>query len=114
MRNPTYAEDFQAYPQSESATALDFSGLATRDELPTLIVGVRTITHNRTGLKLHPTKVVVIEMRAGDEVASFDLDPKYARIYASRLAEYADTIDGGPRVAKTETRVVTQPAQAVQ
>jgi hypothetical protein len=93
MRNPTYAEDFQPYPQSETCVAVDFSGAVSRDELPTLFVGIRTITHNRAGLKLYPMKVAVIEMRAGDEVASFDLDPKTARHYATRLLEFADTID---------------------
>lgn len=93
MRNPTYAEEFRPYPQTESITALDFSGVVSRDELPTMFVGIRTITHNRAGLKLYPTKVVVIEMRAGDEVASMDLNSKCARLYAARLTEFADVID---------------------
>lgn len=63
--------------------------------LPSVIlaVGIKTITHNRDGLKLHPHKVVAIEISCEEELASFDMTPRHARLYARRLLEYADAID---------------------
>jgi len=91
MRNPTYADKFQAEPMPERLAAI--SRLGTTSLGPVLSVGIKTITHNRDGMRLHPHKIIAIEMMDGDELASFDLTPSLARQYASRLVEFADAIE---------------------
>lgn len=85
MRNPIYAEGYITKPMLISIT----------DMVPsmTLGFGIRTITHNRAGLKLHPHKVVVIEMGEGEEIMSFDLTPSYAREVAQKLMQHADEVE---------------------
>lgn len=75
-------------------------------DAPVLSIGIRTITHNRSGLKLYPHEVIVIEMTEGSEVSAFDLTPSLARMYSDRLKEFADKIDAKKGVSETTIRKV--------
>ncbi len=82
--NPTYAGDFDLSPIPERLACL------VGDVHPMISAGVKTITHNRLGLKIKPHKVVAIEMQGS---TSFDLTPSFARIWAQRLIEFAQSIE---------------------
>lgn len=73
---------------------------------PTMSVGIKTITHNRCGLRIHPHKVIALEMTEGADVASFDLNPRMARTWARRLMEYADVLE----YENVEVRIIGQKA----
>ena len=88
MHNVRYAESDFVGPGPER--------IATVSHEPpsqTLSVGIKTLTHDRRGLKLYPHKTVVIEITEGEEVASFALNPSHARAIALRISEFADTIE---------------------
>ena len=101
MQNPTYAGEFHKKPHPEHISAMQFRRNTDTapfredfPEQPMLSVGIKTITHNRDGLKLYPTDVVVVEISCGKELGSMDLSPKLARDVAGKLLEFADTIEG--------------------
>lgn len=89
MRNPTY----EINPFEGQLTTPDVLVALGVEPNPILSVSLRTITHNRAGMKLQPHPVAVIEMREGDDVSSFDLTPSMARHYAARLIQIADAIE---------------------
>lgn len=106
MRNPKYEGEWLDLPRAEMATSMSFLPGADIAPRVTLAIGIKTITHNRDGLKLHPHKTVAIEISEGDQVASFDFPPTLARIYARRLLEFADAIEAGHAVSTEEVRTI--------
>jgi hypothetical protein len=99
MQNPTYDGGFQHCPMPERIAYMRFLKVGEEPSkeaaLPTkmMSIGIKTITHDRSGLKLIPHKVVVVEMSEGDEVGSFDLSSGHARQLAGRLIEFAESIE---------------------
>ena len=79
-------------PMPERIATLSFRHA---DEPPSQIlsVGIKTLTHNRAGMKVYQHKAVVIEISEGDEVASVALSPSHARAIAQRISEFADTVE---------------------
>ncbi len=86
MINPTYEGDFEDRPELFIAAPSHKNG-------PVFSVGIKTITHNRSGLAVVPHKVVVVEMSDSSELCSFDLDPRSARYIAQRMLEFADKVE---------------------
>lgn len=93
MLNPKYAGGFEMNPFPERFACMYFQPNPNRPFV-TLSVGVKTLTHDRSGISLVHHKVVVIETGEGEDLHSVDLTPKQARGLAKSLEEYATTIDG--------------------
>lgn len=91
---PTYLEGDAFLPTPRPERIVSFGS----DESGPLklFIGLKTITHNRSGLKIIPHKVAVIEMREGDTVMSFDLNSILADVVSSRLAEFAAFLGSPP------------------
>jgi hypothetical protein len=89
---PTYKGGFQQDPFPDRYAALTFH--PEYKEQVKLTIGIKTITHDRMGLKLKPHKTVVIEMVSDEYTMDFDLTPGFARALALKLNEFANAIDG--------------------
>lgn len=104
MRNPTYSNEFKAvkpWPYTEKVCSMRFVPAgeeaigAGEITTPMLSVGIKQMTHSWRGEKLIPHHVVAFEITDGEEIASFAIDARLARIYANRLNEFAAAIENG-------------------
>lgn len=97
---PTELESgFLLNPFPERWTRMQFYPLGERPPAPLpprtmFSAGVKTIIEAPYGVKVVPSKVVVIETKQGENVVSFDFSSRHARSLAARLNDYADFIDG--------------------
>lgn len=94
MHNPIYVDDFKCFPETETVQSLSF--LHEKIEVPEMVlkVGIKKITHDRRGLKLFPFDTIVIEIREGSELASFNLPPDMAKTIGAHLIKLANKTNG--------------------
>ena len=90
MRNSRYEGDFQPVPMPERLALISVDH---DEDRAMLSMGIKTVTHDRCGLKLTPHRVVAIETKSGDELHSFAFSAAVARDFARSLTGFADCIE---------------------
>jgi len=94
MEHATYLEDdFPAYPLCERMRTMTYLSVGGNHLPKDFVIGIKTITHSYTGLKLRPHKTAVVEISQGDEVASFDLPASALKALGNRMLEWAALIE---------------------
>lgn len=79
--------------ESETIQEVDFTGPDSVENLVTFNYGIKTLTHNRRGLKLHPVQGIEFALCTGTTKLDFHVQPDEARRIASKLIEYSDKIE---------------------